>query len=60
MIEFTYFQKYIKVEIKDTAMPVTMIKCEDSSNEAVLKTCQSWLDAFGLTDKEYTVSIRLH
>ena len=41
-------------------LPATMVKCASSENEEILKTAQSWLDAMGLTDKEYQVLIRIH
>lgn len=62
MIKFVYYQKYIKVQIddEDVKLPNTLIQVEDASNEGVMKTCQSWLDALGLTDREYQILIRVH
>lgn len=59
MISFSFDgKKFITVSTDN--LPPTVIKCEDSSNETVLATCENWLKALGLSDREYQVSVRLH
>lgn len=64
MITFTFDstlgKAFVEVKSDNDACPQTMIKLEDTSNETILKTCQSWMDAFGLTGVEYKVNVRLH
>lgn len=62
-ITFTYNpekKSFIEVNNSTGNNPPTMIKVEDTSNEGILKTCQNWLDAFGLTQCEYRVNVQLH
>ena len=59
MIHFVFDgKKYITVSAE--GLPSTIIKCESTLNDDVLKTCQEWLDALKLTDIEYHVDVRLH
>lgn len=60
MIKFTQHKKYIYVEKDGKEMPNTVIQCDTTNQEEVLKICQVWLDALGLTDTEYQVMIRIH
>lgn len=60
MIKFTQNKKFIYVEIEGVELPDTAIKCDSTNQDEVLKVCQTWLDAFGLTDREYQVMIRIH
>ena len=50
-------KKTIVVEMD--GLPMTKIKCEDTSNDVILATCQLWLETLGIKDKEYHVDIRL-
>lgn len=59
MINFVFDgKKYITVSADE--LPPTIIKCESGSNEMVLSTCENWLKALGLSEREYQVSVRLH
>ena len=60
MIKFVKDGKFIYLTIDGTELPQTAIKCPSNENDEVLKTCQAWLDAMGLTDREYQVSVRIH
>lgn len=64
MITFTYdpVEKKSFIEVRNSTgeNPPTMIKVEDESNEGILKTCQNWLDSFGLANTEYRVNVQLH
>ena len=66
MITFTYNavtrKNFIEVKVDENeTMPATMIKTvEDADNETILKACQDWLDAMGLSDREYRVNVQLH
>lgn len=62
VINFEKDKKVIKVTVEDKEckLPSTLIRCETESNEEILKTCQNWLDALGLTETEYKVSVRIH
>lgn len=51
-------KKTINVEME--GLPQTKIRCEDTSNDVILATCQLWLDTLKLTDVEYQVIVRLH
>ena len=58
MISFLFEgKKYITVVVE--GLPSTVIKCEDTSNDAILKICQEWINALGLKDREWHVDVRL-
>lgn len=62
-IYFTYDvekKNFIKVHMGGQDTPPTLIKVDETSNEAILKVCQAWLDAFGLVNTEYRVNVQLH
>ena len=50
-------KKTITVEAE--GLPQTKIKCEDTSSDVILATCQLWLKTLGIKDVEYHVDIRL-
>ena len=50
-------KKYITVVVDN--LPSTVIKCEDTSNENILKTCETWIKALGLEKTEWHVDVRL-
>lgn len=64
MIRFIYDaaakKNHIKVTIEGKDIQPTLIKIEDTSNESILKTCQDWLNAFGIANTEYHVDVQLH
>lgn len=66
MITFTFDaeagKSFIEVKTQNDEItnPATMIKLEATDNETIKKTCQEWLDAFGLSEKEYRINVQLH
>lgn len=58
MINFLYEGKKA-IEVCVEGLPSTKIKCDEASNEAVLKVCQDWIKALGLEDREWHVDVRL-
>lgn len=60
-IRFTYDgKKFITVATEDKSLPQTIIRCEETENEKILKICQDWLAALSLEKVEYHVDVRLH
>ena len=58
---FTYLKdkKYIEVT-PDAAAPATLIKAVDVDNdEKLISVCENWLEAFGITDKEFHIDKRI-
>lgn len=60
MIQFTHYKNFLTVTMTETELPATMVKCASSEPDEILKVAQSWMDAMGMTDKEYQVLVRIH
>lgn len=50
-------KKTISVEME--GLPATKIRCEDTSTDVILATCELWLKTLGIKDIEYHVDVRL-
>ena len=59
MIVFLFEGKK-SIDVLVEGLPTTKIKCEETTNEAVLKVCQDWIKAMKLEDREWHVDVRLH